>query len=138
MSGHPVDLGRVFEPEARYVRLPGPAWQRQTYWFPETPAGGAAAGAHGRSVLPHAHPMLGSPVAGAGHVWEAPLDLEGNAYVRDHQVQDIVIVPGTASVELVSAAAATVFGTTPAIQGITYHEGSSCRRARSRRSCGSP
>ncbi|MDT0478046.1 SDR family NAD(P)-dependent oxidoreductase, partial [Streptomyces sp. DSM 41014] len=125
LSGHPVDLARPFEPEARYVRLPGPAWQRQSYWFPEAPERGmpvthrtipAKASSHG-------HPLLGAPVEGVEHAWEGRLDLAVNTYLMDHQVQGVVIVPGTASVELVSAAGAAVFGTPPAISDITYHEG---------------
>ncbi|MEV7858649.1 SDR family NAD(P)-dependent oxidoreductase [Streptomyces hirsutus] len=125
LSGHPVDLARPFEPEARYVRLPGPAWQRQTYWFPETPEGGGpvirrtvSSGVSGDS-----HPLLGASVQGVDHAWEGPLDLGRNAYLRDHQVQGVVIVPGTASVELVSAAGAATFGAPPVLRDITYHEG---------------
>ncbi|WP_406484925.1 SDR family NAD(P)-dependent oxidoreductase [Streptomyces sp. NBC_01563] len=125
LSGHPVDLARPFEPEARYVRLPGPAWQRQTYWFPEAPEGGGpvtrrtvSSGAAGDG-----HPLLGAPVQGVDHVWEGALDLGRNAYLRDHQVQGVVILPGTASVELVSAAGAVAFGAPPALRDITYHEG---------------
>ncbi|MFJ2926781.1 SDR family NAD(P)-dependent oxidoreductase [Streptomyces massasporeus] len=125
LNGCPVDLARPFEPEARYVRLPGPAWQRQTYWFPEGPEGAAPVT---RRAAPSrasgdGHPLLGAPVPGADHVWEGPLDLGRNAYLRDHQVQGVVIVPGTASVELVSAAGATTFGAPPALADITYHEG---------------
>ncbi|MDL2075858.1 SDR family NAD(P)-dependent oxidoreductase [Streptomyces sp. GXMU-J15] len=125
LSGLPVDLARPFEPEARYVRLPGPAWQRQTYWFPEAPEGGGpvtrrtvSSGAAGDS-----HPLLGARVQGIDHAWEGPLDLGRNAYLRDHQVQGVVIAPGTASVELVSAAGAAAFGAPPALRDITYHEG---------------
>ncbi|MFF8960954.1 SDR family NAD(P)-dependent oxidoreductase [Streptomyces sp. NPDC014894] len=135
LSGHPVDLGRTFEPGARYVRLPGPAWQRQRYWFrdpgtagtPEERPGAATAEARPAPGVPEpaaaAHPLLGAPAAGAGHVWEGPLDLGANAYLRDHQVQGVVIVPGTAYIEMTAAAAATVFGTPPVIRDVTYHEG---------------
>ncbi|GGZ62388.1 polyketide synthase [Streptomyces inusitatus] len=133
LSGHPVDLGRIFEPEARYVRLPGPAWQRQRYWFPERPTSGteSAAPPAAPSAAPPGHPLLGAPVADAGtgtgtggdRVWEGPLDLTANAYLRDHQVQGVVIIPGTAYIEMAAAAAATVFGTVPAIRDVTYHEG---------------
>ncbi|MEU6867448.1 SDR family NAD(P)-dependent oxidoreductase [Streptomyces sp. NPDC046876] len=125
LSGHPVDLARPFEPEARYVRLPGPAWQRQTYWFPEAPAGGGPVTRRtvASAAVGNGHPLLGGPVPGVDHVWEGPLDLGRNAYLRDHQVQGVVIVPGTASVELVSAAGAAAFGEPPALGDITYHEG---------------
>ncbi|MGR4854875.1 hypothetical protein [Streptomyces sp. LARHCF252] len=96
--------------------MPGPAGQRQTYWFPEAPQGDRPVT---RRTDPSeaegdGHPLLGAPVQGVDHAWEGPLDLGRNAYLRDHQVQGVAIVPGTASVELVSAAGAAAFGAPPA------------------------
>ncbi|MEU5979170.1 type I polyketide synthase [Streptomyces sp. NPDC047315] len=114
LSGHPVDFDRLFAPGAPYVRLPGPAWERQSYWFPqETPVPAAVPAA--------GHPLLGPPVPGADRVWEGPVDLAANAYLNDHQVQGVVIVPGTAYVELVAAAAHAAFGSMPALRDVTYH-----------------
>ncbi|MGW1979103.1 SDR family NAD(P)-dependent oxidoreductase [Streptomyces sp. NPDC001889] len=151
LSGHSVELGRLSGPDAVYVRLPGPVWQRQRYWYPDpgtgpgtdtatgpgtdtatgpgTDTGPGGTGAQVRTPLspaPASHPLLGAPVGGAdggAHVWEGPLDLAANAYIRDHQVQGVVIVPGTAYVELVAAAAASALGSVPALVDITYHEG---------------
>ncbi|MFH8617243.1 SDR family NAD(P)-dependent oxidoreductase [Streptomyces sp. NPDC017979] len=114
LSGHPVDFDRLFAPGAPYVRLPGPAWERQSYWFPqELPVRAVASGT--------GHPLLGPPVPGADRVWEGPVDLAANAYLKDHQVQGVVIVPGTAYVELVAAAAHSSFGSMPALRDVTYH-----------------
>ncbi|MEU9609265.1 type I polyketide synthase [Streptomyces sp. NPDC048057] len=114
LSGHPVDFDRLFAPAAGYVRLPGPAWERQSYWFPQDLPVRAA-------VRRAGHPLLGPPVPGADRVWEGPVDLAANAYLKDHQVQGVVIVPGTAYVELVAAAAHSSFGSLPALRDVTYH-----------------
>ncbi|NLU68778.1 type I polyketide synthase [Streptomyces sp. HNM0574] len=119
LNGQPLDLGRLFEKESAYVRLPGPAWERQRYWFPDTPSAGGPAPRE--KTDEGDHPLLGRPVPGEGHVWEGPVDLAANAYLRDHQVQGVVIIPGTAYVEMVAAAARAARGTVPELRDVTYH-----------------
>ncbi|MFE7134507.1 SDR family NAD(P)-dependent oxidoreductase [Streptomyces sp. NPDC057638] len=153
LSGQPVGFDRLFAPVPEAVRLPGPAWDRQRYWFPETandtdntdntadtdntanntdrtdPTGrvGTLAATTGDRTArtdpapDHNHPLLGPPVASdTGPVWEGPVDLAANAYLRDHQVQGVVVVPGTAYVELVVAAASGAFGALPVLRDVTY------------------
>ncbi|MBO0821501.1 MAG: acyltransferase domain-containing protein, partial [Nocardiopsaceae bacterium] len=134
LSGHPVDLGRLFEPGSAYVRLPGPVWRRRRHWSPEVPAKPQSTTTQPNEpsvTAPH-HPLLGRRVTEDGaadrHVWEGQLDLSANAYLNDHQVQGVRIVPGTAYIELVAAAGAAAFGSgaygsAPAIRDVTYREG---------------
>ncbi|MBO0803111.1 MAG: SDR family NAD(P)-dependent oxidoreductase [Nocardiopsaceae bacterium] len=127
LSGHPVDLGRAFEPGSAYTRLPAPAWHRRRHWSPAAPGPNGSqpriSHPNGSSPTAPGHPLLGRRREGAGHVWEGQLDLPANAYLNDHQVQGVRIVPGTAYLELVAAAASEAFGFIPGIRDVTYHEG---------------
>lgn len=85
---------------------------------------GGPAATPAESAPPPAHPLLGPELAavGAPRTWEAPLDLERNAYLRDHQVQGTVIVPGTAHLEALAAAARAVVGEVPlSLTDVRYH-----------------
>ena len=60
------------------------------------------------------HPLLGHRLVEANasgvSVWEGTLDLATFPYLADHRVQGRVIVPATAYLEMVVAAAAEAFG----------------------------
>ncbi|WP_062214439.1 type I polyketide synthase [Streptomyces sp. NBRC 109706] len=99
----------------RFVPLPGYPWQRTRHWLapPNTPAEQAAT-----------HPLLGEPVPGVegALAWEGSLSLDQHAYLRDHRVQDSVIVPGTAHLELITAAARSAIGAGPlSLSEVRYH-----------------
>ena len=104
-AGYPVDWDMVFggEPATRYVRLPSYPWQRSKYWFtPEGNAPVAAGPASVRSV-------------------ERVVDLEREPWVRDHQVQGTVVLPGTAYAEMVHAAAGRLWpGKAPVLRDVRY------------------
>jgi epothilone polyketide synthase D len=105
-AGYPIDWGKVFgEPAARYVRLPSYPWQRRRYWF--TPEAARPA----------------PDMAGTAPVQrvERVVDLAAQPYLRDHQVQGTVVLPGTAYVEMVHAAAARLcHGQVPVLRDARY------------------
>ena len=105
-AGCPVDWGKVFgEPKPRYVRLPSYPWQRRRYWF--TPAAtGPAPAAPGPAPVQRV---------------ERVVDLAREPYLRDHQVQGTVVLPGTAYLEMVHAAAAALCpGQVPVLRDVRY------------------
>ncbi|MDQ0601967.1 acyl transferase domain-containing protein/NAD(P)-dependent dehydrogenase (short-subunit alcohol dehydrogenase family)/acyl carrier protein [Streptomyces canus] len=115
-----------------YVPLPSYPWQRTRHWISHTPSPATAPAAATPQVPPAvrqkaaqtAHPLLGRPVPaeGATHVWQGPLDLSDNAYLRDHCIQDTIILPGTAHLELIGAAARTVTGSGAlSVSDVHYH-----------------
>ncbi|MFD9888719.1 beta-ketoacyl synthase N-terminal-like domain-containing protein [Amycolatopsis sp. NPDC059027] len=89
-AGGRVDWAAVCP--GRTVRLPGYPWQRERHWYIEESA-------------PVAHPLLRGFTKTADGRWEGRIDLSVNAYLTGHQVQDTVVLPGTAYAELVLAAA---------------------------------
>jgi acyl transferase domain-containing protein/NADPH:quinone reductase-like Zn-dependent oxidoreductase len=109
-AGYPVSWDAVFgTPAARYVRLPAYPWQRRRFWF-TSDAGGP-------------RPVVTSTVAGTGparHV-ERVVDLTQEPYMRDHQVQGAVVLPGTAYAEMVQAAAVQLCpGQVPVLREVRY------------------
>jgi len=103
--GLAVDWSSAF-PGARRVELPTYPFQHQRYW-PQT-----AYAAHGDLVaagLDSAdHPLLGAAleVAESGDlVFSGRLSLRTHPWLADHQVSDVVLLPGAAFVELAVRAA---------------------------------
>ncbi|MCX4526354.1 SDR family NAD(P)-dependent oxidoreductase [Streptomyces sp. NBC_01551] len=107
--GAEIDWRAVF-PGAKPADVPTYAFQRKRFWL--APAGRAdVTGAGLRSAQ---HPLLGAAVdlatAGTGEagttVSTGLLSLATHPWLADHRVQGVVIVPGTALVELAASAGA--------------------------------
>ncbi|MEU9343142.1 SDR family NAD(P)-dependent oxidoreductase [Streptomyces sp. NPDC048278] len=134
LAGYPVRHRALFEEPAAYVGLPAYPWQRAEFWLEPTPAtttvtaATAASGAPtarplpGLPGLPGGHPLLGAHAVldDGTHRWEGPVDLDRNAYLLDHQVQGLVILPGTAYLELAAVAAAEVVGGDVVVRDVRY------------------
>ncbi len=101
VAGGVVDWGRVFAGSGGVrVELPTYAFQRERFWL--SSAGGvgdvAAAG-----LASAEHPLLGAAVglAGGGCVFTGRLSLESHPWLADHAALGVVLLPGTAFLELV-------------------------------------
>ncbi|MFD3625187.1 type I polyketide synthase, partial [Streptomyces sp. NPDC058698] len=110
-AGTGLDLGTLTA-GGRYVPLPSYPWQRTRHWISRTPTPAAPAVAATAEPEPSrqpAHPLLGRSVRGEGttRIWQGPLRLADNPYLRDHCIQDTIILPGTAHLELIATAART-------------------------------
>jgi NADPH:quinone reductase-like Zn-dependent oxidoreductase/aryl carrier-like protein len=101
--GHAVDWSGVLPEPRRFVRLPLYPWQRERFWHESEESRVS------RLSLP-AHPLLGVPQAGPAPAWEARLDLRLTPYLADHRVQQRVIVPATAYLEIALAVGREIFG----------------------------
>jgi acyl transferase domain-containing protein len=120
-SGYSVDWSRLYPEPQRFVRLPSYPWQRQRCWI----NAGAAAVDAGREYLDRteahssAHPFLRRHVPLAhppgSHLWLIEVDSRKLSYLDDHRIQQAVVLPGAAYIEIVLAAAAEVFGEAPRI-----------------------
>ncbi|MFI9825707.1 SDR family NAD(P)-dependent oxidoreductase, partial [Streptomyces sp. NPDC052013] len=100
-----VDWDAVFAGTgARRVDLPTYAFQREHYWLAPSAGTGDVAAAGLDQVE---HPVLAAAVQVGDRdewVFSGRISTESQPWVRDHVVLGVVIVPGTAWVELVSAA----------------------------------
>lgn len=117
-AGVPLDFDVLAGPGS-FVPLPTYPWQRTRHWISPAPQTAATpAPAPASTPAPRAsapvspHPLLGAEIAGEGatRIWQGPLDLQRNDYLRDHRIQDTIILPGTAHLELVAAASHVVIG----------------------------
>ena len=97
--GHAMDWFAVF-PGARTVDLPTYAFQHERYWL-DAVAGVGDVSAAGLGVADH--PLLGAVVelAGSeGHLFTGRLSVRSHPWLADHAVGGVVLLPGTAFVEL--------------------------------------
>jgi acyl transferase domain-containing protein/acyl carrier protein len=92
-SGSPIDWSRFHERGGRYVRLPAYHWQRETYWQ-ESEDG------HFDRLGTVEHALLGRRVAAPGASWQSVLSGRLLHWLGDHRVEDLLVLPGAAYVEL--------------------------------------
>jgi acyl transferase domain-containing protein/NADPH:quinone reductase-like Zn-dependent oxidoreductase/acyl carrier protein len=101
VRGVPVDWSATLaEPGARRVGLPTYAFQRDRYWI--EPARGAAEVALA-GMAAAGHPLLSAAIEhadGRGWLFTGRLSLQTHAWLADHAAMGVVLLPGTAFVEL--------------------------------------
>ncbi|MFJ9842405.1 type I polyketide synthase, partial [Kitasatospora sp. NPDC101155] len=98
VRGATVDWSRLV-PATGHVDLPTYAFDHQHYWLPAAPVTDATSLGQGRAD----HPMLGAVVRlphSDGLVFTSRLSLRTHAWLADHAVGGVVLVPGTGLVEL--------------------------------------
>jgi acyl transferase domain-containing protein len=92
----------------RPVRLPGYPWQRERCWLP------APGGPPSYPGETSGHPLLGHHLqladAAGSHVWENTVSAAAPAFLDDHRVQGVAVLPGAAWLEMALAAAAEADG----------------------------
>ncbi|QTD95928.1 type I polyketide synthase [Streptomyces cyanogenus] len=102
VRGLRTDWGALFAGTgARRVELPTYAFQRERFW-PESTAG--AGDPDGLGLQPAGHPLVGALVRlpeSGGVVATGRLALSSSGWLSGHRVAGVVVVPGTAVVELV-------------------------------------
>ncbi len=100
VQGHTVDWTAALPGPGRRVELPTYAFQRQRYWL-QAPAVTEDLGAVGVGLA--GHPLLGVEVGlaeGEGVLLTGRLSVRSQPWLADYEVAGMVVLPGTAFVEL--------------------------------------
>ena len=106
--GYPVDWSRQFPRGGTFVRLPAYPWQRERHWHESEETRRERVGVH-------VHPLLGKPMKSAYPAWAVELDAQRLGYLKDHKVQDAIVFPAAAYVEMALAAGRQSFGAAPCV-----------------------
>ncbi|HEX6499962.1 MAG TPA: type I polyketide synthase, partial [Micromonosporaceae bacterium] len=107
VRGAAVAWASVLGPATRHVDLPTYAFDRHRYWLDGTDQSGVRTTG---GITVAAHPLLDAvvPVADdGGFLLTGNLSRTGTPWLADHAVNGVVLLPGTAFVELALEAAAT-------------------------------
>ncbi len=105
-AGYPVDWSCLY-PAGNVQRLPTYPWQRERFWLNE-------ADQRDRYYRPRSDNLLGQRLhladATGRWVWENRLDRSAFPYAYDYLVQGVPVLPASAYVDMVLAAAREIFG----------------------------
>jgi acyl transferase domain-containing protein len=85
------------------VPLPFYPWQLQRYWI-EAKSSGVSVSSE------YVHPLLGYRLRAADATWENTPDTQLVPYLADHVVQNTIIFPAAGYIEMLLAAAKSIFG----------------------------
>ena len=88
----------------RVVSAPATAWQHVPFWQSDHGSGRQFTGAH---------PLLGLHVelpSGSGHVWQSDVGTEPHAWLADHVVHGLPVMPGAGFAEIALAAGQEALG----------------------------
>ncbi|MGH3862638.1 SDR family NAD(P)-dependent oxidoreductase [Actinokineospora sp.] len=100
VNGHPKVLAARY-PRRPVIDLPGPVWRHEPHWV------------SARRAPDHRHPLLGEHVElpdDGRHVWQADLGADPLPWLADHRAYGVVVLPGTAFVEVALSAARRALG----------------------------
>lgn len=122
--GYPVDWSALYPEGGHCIALPSYPWQRERYWL-ELPDGYDLYQEWGQNgIALHAdaaeNPLLGHELPTLAHQpdahsWEATISGEQPAFLADHRVLGMIVVPAAAYAEMALAAAATLDETQPIV-----------------------
>ena len=98
LSGCEVDDKILFPSIGEHVNLPSYPWQREYHWYPLTPEGSNLVNRK------REHPLLGYRLKDSDIIWENNLDTTELPYLADHIVDDAIVLPAAAYIEMALAA----------------------------------
>ncbi|GAA4624848.1 type I polyketide synthase [Actinoallomurus vinaceus] len=106
-AGVPLDFGRYAA--GSLVEAPATTWNRIRHWI-DLPLPHPARQAAGEEIRP---PLLGAhtavPEPGRRHVWQVDVGTGALAWLADHQVEGVTVLPGAAYCETALAAGTEFF-----------------------------
>ncbi|MBS0423301.1 MAG: SDR family NAD(P)-dependent oxidoreductase, partial [Proteobacteria bacterium] len=115
-AGCKIDWKRLYPADVMYVKLPTYPWQRETYWNEDEESITDRIGSP-------VHPLLDRRLSGPKPAWQGAINQQFLPYLNDHQVDELVVMPGAAYVEAGLAAFNQATGDTAcAIEQLFFHQ----------------
>jgi acyl transferase domain-containing protein/aryl carrier-like protein len=115
--GYPIAWQALAGHAGEFIRLPAYPWQLKTYWTESLES------REDRLLPTLVHPLLGQRMSGAHPTWELEVTARLLPYLADHRIQESVILPGSAYIEMALAAAHEVFGEgTYLVEDLKFHK----------------
>jgi len=121
VHGRRVDWEAVFGSRRACVSLPTYPWQRETYRAATAPSAGDEATRPAGEYS--GHPLLGTRIRSPHPYWEADLNSATLTYLQDHAIEEAVVFPAAAYIEMSLAAAGRLSQTaTAAVDHVEFHK----------------
>lgn len=115
--GYPIAWQTLAGNTGTFVRLPSYPWQLKTFWTESIES------REDRLLPTIVHPLLGQRMSAAHPTWELEVNARLLPYLADHRIQESVILPGAAYIEMALAAAHEVFGEgTYLVEDLAFHK----------------
>ena len=102
-NGMQIDWSKLYPNGGNFVMLPNYAWQHAAYWHESEEVQQCRLKNISKrgGFFESSHPLLGARLNSTSLFWQNVIDLQDQAYIADHQVEEEVIYPGAAYVEMV-------------------------------------
>lgn len=101
--GYPIAWQQLYEYSGSFVHLPSYPWQLKPYWTESIES-------REDRLSTQMHPLLGQRMSAVYPTWELEVSSRLLPYLKDHRIQENILMPGAAFVEMALAAAREIFG----------------------------
>lgn len=101
--GCPIEWQSFYTHDDSFVQLPTYAWHLKAYWTESVES-------REDRLCNQSHPLLGQRMSTLHPTWELELSTHLLPYVMDHRIQENVLLPGSAFIEMALAATHALFG----------------------------
>ncbi len=105
-----LNCKKLYPEKGKYVHLPPVSWNHQRYWLDATATPrGFDSSPHHQSGPPSFHPLLGNRIelahSPSTYLWQSIFSIEKLPFLAEHKVEDEIVVPAAAYIEMALAAA---------------------------------
>lgn len=113
VKGGRVNWKKFYGTDYTRITLPAYPFQRERYWVEETGSASSTGLARKKSSKTH-HPFLmqqmETPEGSDLYIWETSISTASFPYMTDHKIQEAVVMPGAAYIEMLLAVAEEMSG----------------------------
>lgn len=109
VKGFSINWEVLYPNRKKHISLPPISWQRQRYWLDETKSNSSNSWHQNLNDTSKVHPLLGNRIHLANsptdNIWQADFNLNRLRYLEDHRINEEIVLPATAYIEMALQAA---------------------------------